>query len=350
VSSRLDLTSGDLSALLAPEPAFRARQVRLGLLKGLDPSEMTDLSLDLRHRLSSLLPAPLRVERELVGEGAMTLKWLWALADGAHIETVLMHYPHRSTVCVSTQAGCAMGCSFCATGQMGFLRHLSAGEIVEQVTYARRAAHPRRLSNVVFMGMGEPLANYEATIAAATTIQGELAISARHITVSTVGVAPGIRRLAREALPVNLAVSLHAAHDELRNTLVPLNRRYPLAELMDACEEYRGLKGRRVSFEWALIDDVNDGPDEARRLIALARPLRAHVNLIPLNPTQGYRANATAAERAGAFCRQLVAGGIEATVRANRGRDIDAACGQLALPTRARRTSVDQAGSDDAIL
>ena len=168
-------------------------------------------------------------------DGGDTVKWLWALDGGAHVETVLMHYPDRSTVCVSTQAGCAMGCGFCATGQAGFERHLSVGEIVEQVIEAARRAAPRRVSNVVFMGMGEPLANYDATWAAVERLHGDVGISARHLTLSTVGIVPGIRRLATEALPVNLAVSLHAANDRLRDELVPINRRYPLAALAEAC-------------------------------------------------------------------------------------------------------------------
>src|SRR5436189_2602349 len=203
-----------------------------------------------------------------------------------------MHYRQRSTVCVSTQAGCAMACGFCATGQAGFERHLTTGEIVEQVTRAARAAADtgRRLSNVVFMGMGEPLANYERVWGAVERLHDDVGLSARHLTISTVGIVPGIRRLAAEPLPVNLAVSLHAANDRLRDELVPINRRYPLAELRAACADYLRAKGRRLSFEWALIDGVNDRPDDADELAAIARPLGAHVNLIPLNPTPGYPA------------------------------------------------------------
>jgi 23S rRNA (adenine2503-C2)-methyltransferase len=245
-----------------------------------------------------------------------------------------MLYPERATVCVSSQAGCAMGCGFCATGQAGFARHLGVGEIVEQVVRAaRRARHAdRRVSNVVFMGMGEPLANEANVWPAVERLHGALGLSARHITISTVGIVPGIRTLAERALPVNLAVSLHAADDELRDTLVPINRRYPLEVLMDACADYLRARGRRLSFEWALIDGVNDRPVDARRLAERCRalPLPAHVNLIPLNPTPGFGTRGTPPERVRAFRDQLLVHGVNATVRRNRGVEIDAACGQLA--------------------
>src|SRR6202166_4758096 len=196
-----------------------------------------------------------------------------------------MHYRDRSSVCVSTQAGCAMGCGFCATGQAGFSRQLSAGEIVEQVVGAIREARPRRVSNVVFMGMGEPLANYDRVWAAVTRLHGDMGLSARHLTLSTVGVVPGIRRLSTESLPVNLAVSLHAANDEKRDVLVPINKRYPLGDLAAVCAEYVKATGRRLYIEWAMIHDVNDQESDALELSRFARPLGAHVNLIPLNPT-----------------------------------------------------------------
>jgi 23S rRNA (adenine2503-C2)-methyltransferase len=213
---------------------------------------------------------------------------------------------------------------------MGFTRHLGRGEIVEQVVAAAREAAPLRLSNVVFMGMGEPLANYDRVWAAIVRLHGDLGLSARHLTVSTVGVVPGIRRLATEALPVGLAVSLHAANDELRDRLVPLNRRWPLAELRRACAEYVAKRGRRLSLEWALIDGVNDGPAHASELAAMARPLGAHVNLIPLNPTPGYAGGGTPQERVRAFRALLTDLDVNATMRRNRGVEIDAACGQLA--------------------
>jgi 23S rRNA (adenine2503-C2)-methyltransferase len=241
-----------------------------------------------------------------------------------------MHYPDRVTVCVSTQAGCAMACQFCATGQAGFQRQLTAGEIVEQVAEAIRAARPRRLSNVVFMGMGEPLANYDRVWSAVIKLHGDMGLSARHLTLSTVGVVPGIRRLAAEALPVNLAVSLHAANDAKRDVLVPLNRRYPLAMVAEACAEYVAATGRRLSIEWAMIHDVNDQSADAAELAQFARPLAAHVNLIPLNPTPGYAVRGSSARRVREFRDQLETLGVNATVRMTRGAEIDAACGQLA--------------------
>ncbi|MBW3669928.1 MAG: 23S rRNA (adenine(2503)-C(2))-methyltransferase RlmN [Actinobacteria bacterium] len=333
VAGRYDLTPDDLARLLAGEPAFRVRQVWDGLYRRVaDPADLTDLPAALRARLATepeLAPS-LHPELESVSDAGDTVKWLWSLHDGTRVETVLMHYRDgRSTVCVSTQAGCAMACGFCATGQAGFERNLSTGEIVEQVARAIRTARPRRVSNVVFMGMGEPLANYDRVWEAVRRLHDDVGISARHLTISTVGIVPGIRRLAGEDLPVNLAVSLHAADDTLRDELVPINRRYPLAALVAACHDYLDAKGRRLSFEWALIDGVNDRPADARRLAALARPLGAHVNLIPLNPTPGYLTRGTPPERVRAFRETLTGLGVNATVRRNRGTDIDAACGQL---------------------
>jgi 23S rRNA (adenine2503-C2)-methyltransferase len=333
-TSRYDVDRAALAALLEGEPRYRVDQVWAGLHARLaEPGEMTDLPRALRLRLDEALPAALQPVTESATPDGSTRKWLWELGDGARIETVLMHYRDRSTVCVSTQAGCAMACGFCATGQAGFERHLSTGEIVEQVVRAARQAAegptPRRVSNVVFMGMGEPLANYERTWAAVERLHDDLGLSARHLTVSTVGLVPGIRRLAGERLPVNLAVSLHAANDELRDELVPINRRHPLGELAEACRHHLAAKGRRLSFEWALIDGVNDRGGDAAELAAYVRPLRAHVNLIPLNPTPGYPTRGTPPERVRAFATRLRELGVNATVRANRGTDIDAACGQL---------------------
>jgi 23S rRNA (adenine2503-C2)-methyltransferase len=326
-----DVDREQLAALLAGQPRYRVDQVWRGLWeRGDRPSDMTDLPKALRSRLEASLPPALHPLARSVSKDRQTVKWLWQLHDGARVESVLMHYRERSTVCISSQAGCAMGCRFCATGQMGFTRHLSSGEIVEQVVQARRAALPRRLGNVVFMGMGEPLANYDRVWAAVRLVHSELGISARHITISTVGVVPGIRRLAREDMPVNLAVSLHAARDSLRSQLVPLNRRYPLSVLTGACREYLAAKNRRLSFEWALIDSVNDTVRDAAELAELALPLGAHVNLIPLNPTPGYLARGAPPSGVAAFRDELTARGVNATVRANRGTDIDAACGQLA--------------------
>jgi 23S rRNA (adenine2503-C2)-methyltransferase len=286
----------------------------------------------LRERVADALPPALHAVSELTAADDMTTKWLWECADGAQVETVLMRYPTRATVCVSSQAGCAMACTFCATGQAGFDRHLTVGEIVEQVA---RAGHgsPQRVRNVVFMGMGEPLANYEATWAAVEHLHDASRISARRITVSTVGVVPGMRRLATERLPVTLAVSLHAATDERRSELVPVNRRYPIAEVLDAAADFAGAHGRRVTFEYACIAGVNDSTEEAetlgRLLGAFPGAGGAHVNLIPLNPTRGFGGRAPATARLRAFAERLRAHGVAATVRRNRGADIAAACGQL---------------------
>jgi 23S rRNA (adenine2503-C2)-methyltransferase len=334
-----DVTREELAALLPGEPAYRARQVWEGLhVRVQRPEEMTELPASLRAALEAALPPALReVSRRTADEGETT-KWLWALADDARVETVLMRYSDRVTVCVSTQAGCAMACQFCATGQAGFQRHLTTGEIVEQVAVAMRAARPRRLSNVVFMGMGEPLANYDRVWAAVERLHAEMGLSARHLTLSTVGLVPGIRRLAGESLPVNLAVSLHAANDDLRDQLVPINRRYPLGELATACAEYVAASGRRLSIEWALIDGVNDRAQDAAELAVFARPLGAHVNLIPLNPTPGYAVVGSSPARVRGFRDELTARGVNATIRVTRGADIDAACGQLAATASAVAT------------
>ncbi len=326
-----DLSREELGGVLDGQPRYRVDQVWQALYThGRRPAEMTNLPRELRTDLERRYPPALTLQAESVSDDGQTVKWLWVAARGASIETVLMLYPDRATVCVSSQAGCAMNCSFCATGQAGFKRHLSAGEILEQVAAARRRAQPRRLSNIVFMGMGEPLANYDRVWTAVGRIHADMDISARHITVSTVGVVPGIRRLAHEALPVNLAVSLHAANNELRNSLVPLNRRYPLEVLVEVCRQYLTVKNRRLSFEWALIGGVNDRASDARELADIAVPLGAHVNLIPLNPTPGYRVRGTDAAGVRRFRDELLRLGVNATVRRNRGTDIDAACGQLA--------------------
>jgi 23S rRNA (adenine2503-C2)-methyltransferase len=271
---------------------------------------------------------------ESVTTNGDTVKFLWQLEGGSRIETVLMLYRDRATVCISSQAGCAMACGFCATGQAGFTRHLTTGEIVEQVVRAARRARAldRRVSNVVFMGMGEPLANFTAVWGAVERLHGDFGLSARHLTISTVGLIPGIRELARRPLPVNLAVSLHAANDELRNELVPINKRYPIDDLIAACGDYLGVKNRRISFEWAMIDGINDRGSDAAELALLCRRLRprAHVNLIPLNPTPGYATRGTPLARVHEFRDRLESLGVNATVRQNRGTDIDAACGQLA--------------------
>ena len=334
--SRYDLSRDELRHLLGDEPAYRADQVWDGLYRQCrEPAELSELPLALRRKLevTPALETAFRTEDEQEADGGSTLKWLLAAPDGSRIETVLMRYRDRTTVCVSSQAGCAMACSFCATGQAGFGRQLRPGEIVEQVTRASQACRSRgwgRLANVVMMGMGEPLANYRSVMAAVRSLNSELGIRARGITISTVGVVPGIRRLAAEPVQVNLAVSLHAANDALRDSLVPLNRRYGLGELMAACHEYSERTHRRISFEWACITGVNDRPADAAELAELARPLAAHVNLIPLNPTPGYLVAGSSPAAVRQFRDELVARGVNTTVRNTRGRDIAGACGQLA--------------------
>jgi len=345
-----DTPPEELDALLEDAPRYRADQLRQWLYKDfvLETSEMTNLPTAVRAELASRL-WPFQVEIEQVGDRGRTRKWLFRSPDGASIETVLMGYDDRTTLCVSSQAGCAMGCTFCATGQFGFERHLTAGEIVAQVAYAN--AHlrsqpipgsPRRVTNVVFMGMGEPLANYPRVEESLRRMIEVMNMSARGVTVSTVGAVPGMRRLAATPWQVGLAVSLHAADDELRSSLVPLNDRYPLAEVIDACREYFERKGRRVTIEWALMRGTNDTADQAAKLAAIAVSLGAHVNVINLNPTPLTKERPAGRASLDAFMGRLEAEGANATLRATRGQDIDGACGQLR--SRASERAVTIAG------
>lgn len=276
----------------------------------------------------------LPVARETVSSDGFTRKFLLGLDDGQHVETVLMRYAGRVTACVSTQAGCAMGCVFCATGQMGFTRHLTTAEIVAQVLHvALRTQHRAlRLRNVVLMGMGEPLHNYDATIAATRILcdTAGLALSPARMTLSTVGVIPGIVRLADERQPISLAVSLHGATQAARAAVVPVAAKWPLSELMDACRYYCDTMDRHVFYEWTLIDGANDREDDAHALGALLRSHRAHVNLIPLNPTPGFEGVATTHRAAKAFQAILAEYGLPSTIRQRRGIDIAGGCGQLA--------------------
>jgi 23S rRNA (adenine2503-C2)-methyltransferase len=316
------------------QPAFRAGQVWEWVFEKRAESfdEMTNLPKALRERLA----AETRLgSLEIVAEQSSkdgTVKRLYKLTDGQLIESVLMPYDDdRRTACISTQAGCAMGCVFCATGQMGFARHLTATEIFEQaMRYSRLLeAEGDRLSNVVLMGMGEPFHNYEATVIAIRRLMDELGIGARHITVSTVGLVPQIKRFADEGLQVRLAISLHAATDEERSALLPINKRWPLAELMSACREYINKTGRRVTFEWTAIAGQNDTPEQAHALGKLLRGMLCHVNIIPLNPTGGYGGDPAAFDRINRFVATLTEYGVQATVRVRRGIDIAAGCGQL---------------------
>lgn len=335
-SSLYQPTRDEIASILEGEPRYRLDQLWSGLYTHFQrPADITTLPAALRTRISNELPDSLIEVTRSVSEDGDTVKFLWNLLEGNHpIETVLMYYEERATVCVSTQAGCAMACGFCATGQAGFNRHLTTGEIVEQVVRAAReaSARSRRIDNIVFMGMGEPLANEASVWAAVERIHGDIGISARHLTISTVGIVPGIKTLASRPLPVNLAVSLHAARNELRDQLVPINQRYPLEMLMQTCRDYLHEKRRRVTFEWALISTVNDTDQDARELAELCFQLSppAHVNLIPLNPTPGWPTVGSSPARVAAFQRLLRDLGVNATTRQNRGTEIDAACGQLA--------------------
>ena len=287
---------------------------------------------DTGHRLSLDTP---ELVTEIASTDGLTRKFLLRLGDAQTIETVLMSYRGRFTACVSTQAGCAMGCVFCATGQTGFSRHLRPGEIVAQVLHAQRTLQARGepgLRNLVLMGMGEPLHNYDAVMTALEIISDRrgLNVGPSRITISTVGVVPGILRLAEEKRPYHLAVSLHGASEEERAALVPVSRHWPLSELIAACRTYCAATGRRIFFEWTLIAGQNDSPDHASRLAALLAGLDAHVNLIPLNPTNGFAGIASPAAAAAEFQRILCAAGIPSTVRQRRGIDVAAGCGQLA--------------------
>jgi 23S rRNA (adenine2503-C2)-methyltransferase len=325
------------------EPGYRADQLSrqyFGRFEN-DVTAMSDVPGAVRERLGTLLPPLLTEVRVLQADGGATRKSLWRLCDGTLVESVLMRYPDRVTVCVSSQAGCGMGCPFCATGQGGLRRNLSTAEIVDQVVAAARSTArgelpggPARLSNVVFMGMGEPLANFARLAAALRRLTDPapagLGLSQRSVTVSTVGLVPAIGRLADEGFKVTLAVSLHAPDDELRDTLVPVNTRWQVAEVLAAADAYAARTGRRYSVEYAMIRDINDQPWRADLLGQLLRARLAHVNLIPLNPTPGSQWDASPKPVEREFVRRLEAQGVAVTVRDTRGREIDGACGQLA--------------------
>jgi 23S rRNA (adenine2503-C2)-methyltransferase len=319
------------------EPSYRGMQVWVGLYQQLHATwdDFTTLPLTLRERLKDEFAiSHLRPEGTLASTDGQTIKTLFRLPDGLPIEVVLMRYHDRRTLCISSQSGCAMGCVFCATGQMGFQRHLSSGEIVEQVVYYARQleVEGERVTNIVLMGMGEPFHNYDASMGAIDRLNHPdgLNLGARRFTVSTVGLVPVIRRFADEGRQVNLAVSLHTTDDVLRSSMIPVNRKHPVDELLAACWEYVRKTKRRITFEWALIRDVNDGQEHARQLGQRLQGMLCHVNVIPLNPTEGYAGEATTEERAAAFQSELEKAGIPCTVRVRRGIDIQAGCGQLA--------------------
>lgn len=333
-----DMTPDELhiKVLLWQQPAYRAKQIWQWLYhqKVTAIDHMTNLPADLRDKLKAetRLGVLEMVTERTAHDG--TVKRLYRLPDGALIESVLMLYDDgRRTACISTQAGCAMGCVFCATGQMGFARHLSAGEIVEQAVHFARLleSEGERLSNVVLMGMGEPLHNYDETLAAIHRMIAPdgLGIGQRHITLSTVGLVPAMRRFAEEGLQVKLAVSLHAATDEERSALLPINKKWNIAALLDACRYYVEQTNRQITFEWALIKGENDTVEQADRLGQLLQGLLCHVNLIPLNPTGGYDSGPSDPVRVKSFMDTLATYGVSSTVRVRRGIEINAGCGQL---------------------
>ena len=347
-----DQSLPELEALLKAweQPAYRARQVYRQIYVNLahDPLAMTDLPLRLRQRLNTAIHiGSLERVRLQTADAGMTRKALFRLPTGALVESVLMIYPDRSTVCVSTQAGCAMGCDFCATGRLGLLRNLSSGEIVEQVMWAARELrsvssnlqlHAKSgertptLTNVVFMGMGEPFANYDRWWKSVERLHDPQGfnLGARSLTVSTVGLVPGIRRLAEESLPINLAISLHAPDNDLRSAMMPINRRYPIETLLEATRDYIDKTHRRVSFEYVLLQGRNDHPEQAAVLATLVRGMLCHVNLIPWNPVPGMPLGRSEQQRVHTFQQILHDHGVPCTVRVERGVDIAAACGQLA--------------------
>jgi 23S rRNA (adenine2503-C2)-methyltransferase len=334
----LDLSSDELLRLIVEwgQPRFRAAQVWRWIYHTLtdDPDEMVNLPKDLRQKLASeTLVGRLQEVDRLVDEDGLTEKALLETGDGQLIEAVLMRYSSRNTVCVSTQVGCPIGCLFCATGHAGFTRDLTTGEITGQVLhYARQLGEQNaHVTNVVFMGMGEPMLNFDATWRAILNLNDRegLALGARRFTVSTAGVVPGIERMARESLEVGLAISLHAPTDEVRDLLVPVNRRYPLARLLQAARLYIQRTGRRVTFEYALAAGINDSPEHAQQTAKLLQGMLCHVNLIPLNPAAGCDFQPSAREAVLAFQEILVQARIQTTVRLRRGVNIQAGCGQL---------------------
>ncbi len=334
------------------EPAYRAKQLyrHLYVLRTGDWDAMTDFSKPLRQQLADQAQLGcLKPVKRLEGDHGLTRKMLWSLPDGAPVETVLMIYPDRATVCVSSQSGCPMQCVFCATGKLGFLHDLTPGEIIEQVMWAEREladfraqataspSPPSKLTNIVFMGMGEPFNNYDQWWTSVERLHDPAGydMGARNFTVSTVGLVPGILRLADAPLPINLAISLHAADDETRSEMMPVNKRYPIEELIAATRTYTEKTRRRVSFEYVLLKEKNDFPEQAARLGQLLRPegappLLCHVNLIPWNPVPGTPLGRSDRNRVLRFQAALRACGVPCTVRVERGVDIAAACGQLA--------------------
>lgn len=328
------------------QPAFRAKQIWNGLYKQYwsQADQFLQLPATLRQQLADSFDFKV-IEPVLTLDSSdgQTRKTLFRLYDGRQIEAVLMRYEDRRTLCISTQVGCAMGCTFCATGQMGFKRHLSSGEIIAQVMHYARLLREtnEQVTNVVVMGMGEPFHNYDNTLAAIDRLNHPdgCNMGARRFTISTSGLIPAIRRFASEKRQINLAISLHASGDEARSAVMPVNRRYPIADLIAACRDYVTETGRRITFEWALIHGVNDTPAEAAKLAGLLKGLLCHVNAIPLNPTEGFDGKSTTQTRAEAFRQILENAGIPCTIRIRRGIDIQAGCGQLATQAEKEQSS-----------
>jgi 23S rRNA (adenine2503-C2)-methyltransferase len=320
------------------EPDYRVQQIWQGLYLKLwnSPEQFTNLPSSLRTRMAENLQFQvLNPAMTLRSSDGQTVKTLFRLEDGKAIEAVLMRYDKRNTICISTQVGCAMGCVFCATGQMGFKRHLYIGEIVAQVMYYARQLNEQgeTVTNVVVMGMGEPFHNYDNTLAAIDRLNDPKGYNfgARRFTISTVGLIPAIQRFATEKRQVKLAISLHSADDSLRTSMLPINKRYPVDELLETCREYVAATGRRITFEWALVKGVNDTTGQAHLLAKKLKNLLCHVNAIPLNPTQGYSGQATTRAEAEKFKKILDKFGIPCTIRLRRGIDIQAGCGQLVV-------------------
>ncbi len=319
------------------QPKFRADQIWQGIYKHYwsEPDQFVGLPTAMRKLLRDRIQfSSLAIAKELHSNDHQTVKSLFTLSDARHIESVLMGYEHRDTLCISTQSGCAMGCTFCATGQMGFFRNLTSGEIIEQVIHFARELHKidKSVTNIVFMGMGEPFHNYDNVMESIDRLNNPTGwnFGARRMTISTVGIIPGIQRFASEKRQVNLAVSLHSVDNDLRSSMMPVNKKYPVKELLLACRDYVSQTHRRITFEWALIQNVNDMPSVARDLATAIKGTLCHVNLIPLNPTQKFDKPGSIHERALAFQDELVKIGIPCTLRLRRGIDIQAGCGQLA--------------------
>ena len=334
-----DLTLPELASLMSEwgHAAYRSRQIWQGLYQKFwnSQEEFTYLPSSLRNQLAEKLQFQVITPSSiLTSSDGQTVKTLFRLQDGKAIEAVLMRYEKRNTLCISTQVGCAMGCVFCATGQMGFKRHLTSGEIVAQVMYYARLLQEEGgvVTNVVVMGMGEPFHNYENTLAAIDRLNDPEGCNfgARRFTISTVGLIPTIRQFASEKRQINLAISLHAADDTLRSSMLPINKRYPVDDLLEACKDYVASTGRRITFEWALVNGINDIPEQANLLASKIKGVLCHVNAIPINPTPGYSGKATTRERAEKFREILERSGISCTIRMRRGIDIQAGCGQLA--------------------